>query len=67
VPLIVKPNPRRVQAFRDSPSERGRVRQRRPALRHYPALPPVLGRLLLAVAIVGVIVFAVKLLSAFGA
>ncbi|HEX3861936.1 MAG TPA: hypothetical protein VHY35_09630 [Stellaceae bacterium] len=57
MPLIVKPNPRRMQAFRDTPSERGFVKQRRPAL------SPTVGRPLLVVAIVGVIVIGLKLLA----
>ncbi len=57
MPLIVKPNLRRMQAFRDSPSERGRVRQ----LGAAPATP-VIKRLLL---VVGLIAIALVLVALF--
>jgi len=56
MPLIVKPNLRRMRAFRDSPSERGRERQPGAA----PA-GPVAKRLLL----VGLIVIALILVALF--
>jgi hypothetical protein len=59
VPLIVKPNTRRMLAFRDAPSGRGFVRQ------HGPALSAGVGRLLAAVAVVAVIILSLKLLVAF--
>jgi len=58
VPLIVKPNPRRARAFMDSPSESSFVRRYRPA-----AVTPAAGRLVLAVAIVGVILLVLGLLA----
>jgi hypothetical protein len=57
MPLIVKPNARRMQAFRDSPSERGHVRQSSITL-----AAPGKVRLFLAI---GVVVIALVLTAAF--
>jgi hypothetical protein len=61
LPLVVKPNPRQMRAFLSSPAERGLERGRKPV-----ALP-VLRRLLIALAIVGVILLSLVLLAALGA
>ena len=60
MPLVVKPNPRQMRAFLSSSAERGLEPGRKPV-----ALP-VLRRLLIALAIVGVIMLSLALLAVLG-
>jgi hypothetical protein len=58
MPLIVKPNLRRMRAFQDSPSERGYVRRPGAIL-----AAPVQKRLLLAIGSIAIVVLLVSFLA----